>query len=245
MEGPYPEEYIAIQVAYARRISALAHQPLVEALLTQTSLYKMVGAPGVFDGAHPAWRELIVRIDERADATRQTRAIYGYYLQRHHEIATQIEDRHWGCFAYDCRPARRAIRIHFLNQDAPEPGALSRQRMAARLAELRAMFAVARDEQPDAEFVIGASWLYNLEAYRRLFPPAFGASARPTEPAFQYRALWGQFLRSDWSLHTARADEFLGRVATLTDPAQAASCFPFQVLQTQAPIAAFYAFYGV
>lgn len=249
MEGLYPEPYIAIQIAFARRMAALAHQTLADTLLIHAALYKLVGALGDFDAAHPVWRELVARLDERADVEEQARAIYGYYLQRHREtaayLATHGDERQWGCFACDWRPARRAIRIHFLNQDAPEPGALSHQRMAARHAELRAMFAVTRAERPDAEFVIGASWLYNLEAYRRLFPPAFGASAAPTEPEFQYRALWGQFLRSDWSLNAARADAFLGRVAALTEPAQAASCFPFQVLRTQAPIVDFYAFYGV
>lgn len=249
MEGLYPLEYTRIQVTYARRMAALLHQSLADTLLTQTSLYKMVGAGGDFDAAHPAWRDLLARLDERADVEGQTRALHGYYLERAENIAKHRaqhgDDREWGCFAYDWRPQRRALRIHFLNQDAPEPGALSHQRMAVRRDELRAMFAVAREERPDANQVIGASWLYNLEAYRRLFPPDFGASAIPTEPEFRYRALWGQFLRSDWSLNIERADELVSRVAHLTDPAQAAGCFPFQVLQTHAPIAAFYAFYGI
>ena len=70
-------------------------------------------------------------------------------------------------------------------------------------------------------------------------------AATPTEPEFQYRALWGQFLRSDWSLNEERADTFLGRVVRLDDPAQAVGCFRFQVLQTHAPISAFFAYYGL
>jgi hypothetical protein len=249
VEGLYPLDYIRIQVAYARRMAELAHQPLAGTLLNQTSLYKMLGAQGDFDAADPIWRELLARLDAQADVKGQTRALHGYYLERAEEIAKNRaqhgDDRQWGCFAFDWRPQRRALRIHFLNHDAPTPGALSHQRMSDRCAELRAMFAVAREERPDANQVIGASWLYNLEAYRRLLPPQFGASAAPTEPEFQYRALWGQFLRSDWSLNAERADEFLGRVARLDDAAQFARCFPFQVLQTQAPITAFYAFYGL
>jgi hypothetical protein len=159
-------------------------------------------------------------------------------------LSTREDGRRWGCFAYEWRPARQAIRIHFSNQDAPEPGTLSRERMAARMEELRAMFAVVHEERPDAQVVIGGSWLYNLDTYRRLFPPEFGASATPDEPHLQYRALWGQFLRRDGSLNAERATAFLARVAGLADPARYAECFPLQVLLTQAPIAAFYALYG-
>lgn len=38
-------------------------------------------------------------------------------------------------------------------------------------AELAEMFSHARQAQPMQK--LGASWLYNLPAYRRLFPPAF------------------------------------------------------------------------
>lgn len=249
MEGLYPLDYIRIQVVYARKMAELAHRELADTLLDQTALYKMLGAQGDFDAADPIWRELLARLDAKADVEGLARALHAYYLERAQEMATHRvqhgDDRQWGCFAFDWRPQRRAIRIHFTNQDAPEPGALSHQRMAIRLAELRAMFVAVRQERPDAERVIGASWLYNIEAYRRLFPATFGASAAPTEPGFQYRALWGQFLRSDWSLNMERADELLGKVAHLTDPAQAAGCFPFQVLQTHAPIAAFHAFYDL
>ncbi|HEX6820218.1 MAG TPA: hypothetical protein VF120_17715 [Ktedonobacterales bacterium] len=234
-----------MQVVYARKMAALTGQPLTDALLTQTSFYKLLGLPGDFDVAEPIWQGLIAWLDARADAAEQARAIHGYYLHRLPAIPQFGHERHWGCFAYDWRPARQAIRIHFSNQDAPEPGALSRERMTRRQDELRAMFAVVREERPDAQVVIGGSWLYNLDAYRRLYPPEFGASATPNEPHLQYRALWGQFLRSDWSLNDERAAAFLARVAGLADPARYAECFPLQVLLTQAPIAAFYACYGV
>lgn len=107
------------------------------------------------------------------------------------------------------------------------------------------MFTVAHEEWPNAQLVIGRSWLYNLAAYRRLFPPMFGESATPIEPELQYRALWGQFLLSDGSLHQARADDFRARLAPLNDSTRCADCFPFQVLHAHAPSADFYDFYGV
>jgi hypothetical protein len=245
MPVPYPEDYFAIQLIFAHRMAALAQVSPRAALLEHTSLYKLLGVPGDFDATQPVWRDLLACVDERAEAGEQARAIYRFYLNHLPSIPNATEERHWRCFAYQWRPALGAIRIHFSNEDAPEPGALSHQRFAARLAELRAMFAVARAEWPDAEQVIGRSWLYNLASYRRLFPPAFGASAMPVEPELQYRARWDQFLLSDGSLHRAHADDFLARLAALTDPACCADCFPFQVMHAHAAVGAFYAFYDV
>jgi hypothetical protein len=245
LQAPYPEVYFSLQVRYASAMAALAHQPLAAALMTQTSLYKLLGAPGAFDRDEPIWRELVACVDVRATVDEQSHAIYQYYLERYPAIPTFGQERHWGCFAFEWRPTQRAIRIHFSNEDAPEPGPLSRERTALRLDELRAMFAVVRAERPDAERVIGGSWLYALDAYRRLFPPSFNASATPDEPHLQYRALWGQFLRHDWTVSQPRAEEFLARVMRLSDPARYAECFPYQVLLTSAPVSDFYAFYGV
>jgi hypothetical protein len=37
------------------------------------------------------------------------------------------------------------------------------------------MFAHIAEHEPQATTVCGASWLYNCEAYRRLFPPSYTA----------------------------------------------------------------------
>ena len=42
--------------------------------------------------------------------------------------------------------------------------------------------------------VVGASWLYNLEAYRRLFPASYVATARVLPDRFRHMPLWGQFV---------------------------------------------------
>jgi hypothetical protein len=67
-------------------------------------------------------------------------------------------------------------------------------RKGRRLAELRALFCLARTQEELTPRVLGASWLYNLPAYRRLFPDKYLASALPTAPKFQNMPLWGQTL---------------------------------------------------
>ena len=246
METPFPVGFFALQVAFARRMSTLVSAPLAETMMTTTGFYRMLDMPGDFDAGEPAWRALLERVDERASESEQARAIHLYYMSRFPGIlAHSREKRRWGCFGFDWRPAQSAIRIHFSNQERLEPGALSQERRAERQAELRAMFAVVRAERPEAEWVIGGSWLYNLEAYRRIYPPSFGASARATEPELQYMALWGQFLRRDRTLNTTRSASFRMRLAALDDPANNAACFPCQVLLTRARIGDFYSYYGV
>lgn len=245
MEAPYPVGYFEIQVAFAQRMAYLLDVPLEETLLSLTSLYKLLGSPGAFDLESDVWRQALTCVDARADIAEQASAIHRYYLTRYPLIPKFGDERHWGCFAYEWRADQRALRLHFANEDASAPGALSQQRLAARQAELRAMLRVAREERPDAEWIVGGSWLYNLETYRRLFPPAFTATATPDEPHIQFRALWGQFLRRNGSLNRERANAFLARVAALDDAAQYAGCFPFQVLLTHAPVDEFFRFYGV
>ena len=97
----------------------------------------------------------------------------------------------------------------------------------------------------DAIAVHGSSWLYNLEAYRRLFPIEFGLSARIDVPQLTARSLWGQFLRYDGRLNEERATVYLDRLNRLEDEHQHAQCFPYQVLLTEAPIELFLAFYEV
>jgi hypothetical protein len=96
---------------------------------------------------------------------------------------------------------------------------------------------------PEAHQVAGGSWLYNREAYTRLFPPSFRASATEDKPHYQFRGLWGQFLRHDLTPNDTLVENFLGRVWRMTTEKDMASCFPYQSLLTLAPIADFYTFY--
>jgi len=107
------------------------------------------------------------------------------------------------------------------------------------------MFTHIKRMHPDAIAVHGSSWLYNVEAYRRLFPVEFGLSARTDTPQLTARSLWGQFLRFDGRLNEERTVMFLDRLNRLEEEHQYAQCFPFQVLLTEAPISLFYTFYGV
>ena len=108
--------------------------------------------------------------------------------------------------------------------------------MGARLAELKAMFAHLRGEVGTAGTVIGASWLYNLEAYRRLFPPEYLQTARTGGDDFAYLPLWGQFVDHAGCVKEGLATEFLERLGRQRSMDGIERCFPFQVLHLESPI---------
>lgn len=238
----YPERYFEVQLLFAQKIAEVAQIPLAEAVLNYTAFYKMLGIDGQFDTTQPDWQAFIQGLRGTAQ---DTEWVYHTYLARYPRIPKFTDSPHWGCFAYDYRPARLAIRLHFSNQDTSPYGALSHERQAARLAELRAMFHHLRAEHLQAEWVIGGSWLYKREAYCRLFPPAFAQSARVDEPHLQFRALWGQFLQHTWQVNEEVAADFLQRVQRLQTLEGFEDCFPYQVLLTQGALQDFYTFYQV
>jgi hypothetical protein len=135
--------------------------------------------------------------------------------------------------------------LHFHNDEPDEISPLSRDRMSARLAELKRMVTDIKQNVSNPTTIIGASWLYNLEAYRRLFPPAYLATAQMGGHDFPYLPLWGQFvdhrgqIKEDW---VARFLECLDRQH---DVAGLEQCFLFQVVHLECSIQEFYQFYGV
>lgn len=93
--------------------------------------------------------------------------------------------------------------------------------------------------------VVGASWLYNLDAYRRLFPEPYLTTAHVIHGRFRHMPLWGQFVNRHVQIRESMARPFrerLGRQSSLEGLDQ---CFPLQVLSVEAPVREFYEFYGV
>jgi len=105
---------------------------------------------------------------------------YRFYLQTEEGELELDDTEDFGCFYYTY-PFRdtKAVRLHFRNADRSGLGALSLARSEVRRCELVNMLAEIKVKHPDAGTVRGGSWLYNIEPYRRLFPTAYIASAKP------------------------------------------------------------------
>ena len=146
------------------------------------------------------------------------------------------------------RPPNRVgdrIRLHFRNAETDGRSPLGIDRLAQRLADLAALFTHVKRTVRQPPQVVGASWLYNLDAYRRLFPVPYLAPAHVIGHRFQRMPLWGQFLDRYGETKESMTRPFLERLERQSSLDSLDQCFPFQVLSVEAPVLEFYAFYGI
>jgi len=140
----------------------------------------------------------------------------------------------FGCFHYSVHKDRNGdatiVRPHFIKNDQAGMRALGAERLAVRRAEVRRMFVHVQEHVPNAKNVRGHSWLYNLPAYRRVYPPAY-TMTMPTvsHDEFQYLSLWGQCFDRNWQPKQTVTKELLRRLETLDDLGGLRFCFPYQV----------------
>ncbi len=111
------------------------------------------------------------------------------------------------------------------------------------MADLAALFEHVERTLHQPLQVVGASWLYNLDAYRRLFPASYLATARVLDHRFQHMPLWGQFLDRGGEVKESMTRQFLERLERQSSLDSLSQCFPFQVLRLEAPVSEFYDFY--
>lgn len=241
MAPPLPPEHFALQLAFARRVAVVADISLDDALLRYTTSYTACGLrPGPdlagIDAAAPEWAAFLNGFHAAPDPAAY---IHGVYLA---SLKTRDPDRVM-CFSCRYIEETRTVRIQFGNNDPA--GSLKAARIANRVSELRDVCAVIASEFPDAERVTGRSWLYNLAAYRRLFPPAFVAQTEAVEGEYCVVSSWGPFLDRHGTVKAEMAAAFLAQAATATTLDDLLACFPFRVLATSCDITHFYTYYGV
>src|SRR5262249_10487934 len=153
--------FFDLQLAFAHKVTTLSALPLSRALLEYTNLYIRFGLGRAFDAAHPTWQQYVAGLGDANDVGEWT---YRFYVARGGEPAGPPVVATFGCFSYGRLDDGR-IRLHFTNAEASGDSPLARERFRRRFAELTALFEhVKRGADPSSR-VVGASWLYNLEAY--------------------------------------------------------------------------------
>ncbi len=225
---------------FAQKVADISGQSLDGALLHYTNLYIRFGLGWDLSAANPIWQEYLTGLRENADRGEWT---YRFYLKQQPATPVVVQ-LPFGCFSYSVLDGGR-IRLHFHNNEPAEQSPLSHDCLSLRLAELKNMFAHIKQTVSTPTTVIGASWLYNLEAYRRLFPPAYLATAQIGRDDFPYLPLWGQFIDHRGQIKEDLAERFIERLDRQHNLEGIEHCFPFQVLHLESSIQVFYQFYGV
>jgi hypothetical protein len=231
----YRREFFDLQWQFATRVARLHKIPLADALLQFTTFYVRFGLGRQFDATDPVWREYLSGL--RLSATPADRT-YAFYLSRLPDRGAPGVVASVGCFSY-ARLAKGEIRLHFHPVESEGVSPLGAHRTAQRRQELGALFGEVLRREGEAVRVVGNSWLYNLAAYRRIFPEDYLATARPSRPVFRGMPLWGQFLDRRGSLRQAAAGVLLDRLSRLTTTSELAQCFPYQAIAVAAPAASF------
>jgi hypothetical protein len=231
------QDFFQLQLSFAEKVAQVTQAPLEETVLAYTTLYLSFELGRSFDPAHPLWQAYLQGLQHAPDRAQWT---YRWYQRQRTDFIADF----YGCFYYSYLADEQTIRIHFINRETAEQSALSQARRMARVQELARMFRTIQSTLPEARTVRGGSWLYNLDAYRRLFPPEYVFTAQPISDEFPFLALWGQFLTRYGHLREPGTGSFLACLQQQTTLAGLTQCFPYQVLRPMCSIDHFYRFYA-
>jgi hypothetical protein len=230
-------DYFRLQLLLAEAVAARTGEPLAGALTRLTNLMRRLRLD---EGG--AWPGFAARLAELPTTASRLALVLDAFVAAPPDPFGKPP---FGCFGHDPPDADGVVRIHFPGGDSDDgSGPLARHKMGRRRAELAAMVASIRARHPDATAVRGGSWLYNLEAYRRLFPPAF-VESRSSPGAWRLAgtSTWGQMIDHAGRLRPASRDFFMARLQSV-DPAAPWEVFPLRALATRAPLQVFVDFYA-
>jgi hypothetical protein len=192
------------------------------------------------------WKEYAKAVHASTDVLWVTE----HFFANSGEMRDHSKDDFWP-FRYDYneRDGVPTIHVHFGSLGFKEPidlgpGLLSKERYEEQRDKLRAMFTEIKHSHPQAKIVRGRSWLYNVEAYRRLYPAEYSDSRVLSLGGFNGGGRWGQFRNGDGTVNRELSQQFLQNITHLErDNLEAA--FPIQTWSVSAPIEAFYKEYGI
>jgi hypothetical protein len=236
---PDLRDYFELQLLFAARLADIQGLGPGEAVARYTNLRKRFGLDAP-EGAGE-WARYVEGFEAAGGAAAGLDRTVRFHAQAPRDAGSADQAR-FGCFACVAPAEDGVVRIHFTNRTGdPDVGPLAAARMPERLSELRAMFGFVCETWPQARSVVGGSWLYNLEAYRRLFPPAYGGSAQAVEGPLRLTgsSTWGQVLDHRGRVKPAIRDHLLARLDGL-DPEAPWRAFPLRALRASAPIEAFF-----
>jgi hypothetical protein len=239
--------FFGVQLEFADALSMKSGMALTDAITWHTNFHRLFAYGNLAKQAPDSAFAALVAVAAALDKASRLDRIVAAYAQRPHDPWPSDRYPFGPHFACEAPNAEGAVRIHFRNRiNKDDVGPLHASNVAARREELSRMFAFVARSWPNSKSVMGASWLYNTEGYRRLFPEAFAASRAPFLGPRPIHGLstWGQFLDFRGAVKPPIVETFRENLKTL-DPAQPWLSFPLQVLTTTAPFEAFRREYGV
>ncbi len=256
----YPVEYFQAQVEFAKKWSRITGVEVADALMGVTTLrhdFRLMVQAG--------WPEPWTNIGLKQGGS--------VVAKRIHEFRVLIKDPHLSAnpnialaenpfspFTYDHIESSsenewtEKIRIHFAGSMRGQHTELSDLHLLGRQQAIKRMFQHIQFAHPEAEEVIGGSWLYNLPAYRASFPPEYTLEMKRLIPELfdlnipnatpglnlDDDSVWGQFVNRFGWVRQQTYETFMKNLKTATSITDLLDAFPYKTLQPKAPIGVFY-----
>lgn len=234
-------EFFDLQLRFAKRVAELSGVSLAEAVGSHTNIYVRLGMGQKLDLSNSDWQDYLAELATVHEKAEWTHAVHA---RRQHIPAGPALTEAVGCFSYTLIRQDRA-RLHFHAGDRASESPLSTENLPLRQGELATLLSKLRVSSSESMQIIGASWLYNLQPYRRLFPEPYLASLQPMAHPYQRMPLWGQFLNRDRRVRPEAKALFLEGIMQASSLSELDLCFPFSVLTTTSPAKWFYEHMGL
>lgn len=246
-------EQLDLRMRFAEAVKEKLSIPLSEALRTYTDLHiRLLNKwPGDSEASDVMWQNFVQNCDASQSHEDRVRLAADIYLANSAPRLDHTRDKYWP-FRYGYKEKDNVIEIHFgkirFEDDEDDgPGILSKERLEEQRRKLAAMFREIKEKYPDPSGMMavrGASWLFNREAYKRLYPNSYVANPVVRKGKLNGAGTWGQFTSGSGDVNKQIKTRFLENLAHI-DPDNLEAAFPYKTLIVQAPIADFYREYGI
>ncbi|WP_295523690.1 hypothetical protein [uncultured Pseudacidovorax sp.] len=231
-----PSAYFSLQLTFAAHYAIAAGVPFDVAVARCTNLRRRLHLWGP-SGAE----QWAIFLAELRKVSPDQAALLSTTLKFHEARPPLAPAPTFGCFSYDSPTAAGVLRVHFMPPEGLAASPLAAVAVDALRHELRAMFQHVRSAHLEARSVMGVSWLYNLQAYTRLFPQVFVESIQPVSGPLHLNgsSTWGQVL--DWrqQVKPAVREELLRRLVGM-DTTAPWRVFPLQPQMATCDVHAFH-----
>lgn len=234
-------EFFDLQLCFAKRVAELSEVSFAEAVGSHTNIYVRLGMGQRLDLNNSDWQDYLAELATVSEKAEWTHAVHA---RRLNIPAGPTLTSAVGCFSYALIGPSHA-RLHFHASDCTSESPLSIGNLHLRQRELASLLSNLRSWSSESMQIVGASWLYNLQSYRRLFPGRYLASLQPVAHPYQRMPLWGQFLTRDRRVRPEAKARFLERITQASSLSELDLCFPFSVLTTTSPAKGFYEHIGL
>ena len=217
--------------------------PFARAITQYTNLHRRLGFGRPGEATTAEWDGFVAGLAVLETRPEQLQRIKEFGKNK--LISDSPSDRpEFGCFNYDPPNKHGVVRIHFAVNDVEGgTGPLSRSKQARRHGELAQMLNDIRENYGnESTHIAGASWLYNLDAYCRLFPTSFIESKevyRSPSMTLPGMPFWGQFVDHKYSVRADLRDQFRAKLEEIKID-ELWRLFPYPVYTTNAPVERFY-----